>query len=401
MRFSLLLLLLAWLGIHIACASNDDYFKTLRYIELYKQYAMDEMYKNGIPASVTLGQALVETDLGTSRLCNKGNNHFGIKCKEYWTGDTIIVTDDAPNECFRRYKTVRDSYLDHSFFLRHHHKHNYDHLFLLDRRDYFGWAYGLKEAGYATNPRYAELIIKFIEEFDLYRFDDHVIAYMEGKSEGLANFSPYAENKTSKSNNAINTASHTLPTNDKKITAKSGTSSFSPPKMPVTKSNAKHAQENINNTSAPNYLQQSQLGGSFVAKAALQQIPQATNNSSASAKTPLTLSVKQLTVNKRKALLANLSLSPVYVAHRYEMPIEKVYAYNDLQPGEHFKPDLPIFLEEKNNRAAQKITHTSQNGETWHDIAQGYGVKMHKLYKWNKKIKDQPLQQGIKVQLKG
>lgn len=140
-----------------------------QYIEKYSAIAVDEMYRSKIPASITLAQGILESGNGNSRLAVEANNHFGIKCKKSWTGKTIYEDDDAPQECFRKYDAAIDSYRDHSEFLMNNPR--YAFLFDLDRTDYKGWAYGLKKAGYATNPQYPELLITFIERHKLFRFD--------------------------------------------------------------------------------------------------------------------------------------------------------------------------------------------------------------------------------------
>lgn len=140
------------------------------YILKYKQYAVETLETHGIPASITMAQALLESDDGNSRLATLGNNHFGIKCKSYWTGKTISHTDDAKDECFRKYDSVEESFLDHAEFLDK--TERYQSLFDLDPKDYRAWAHGLKAAGYATNPVYAELLIKIVEDHQLYLLDE-------------------------------------------------------------------------------------------------------------------------------------------------------------------------------------------------------------------------------------
>jgi flagellum-specific peptidoglycan hydrolase FlgJ len=141
---------------------------SVEYIERYKDIAIEEMLKNGIPASITLAQGLLESASGNSTLATEANNHFGIKCNSGWTGPTTYKDDDAAGECFRVYENAEQSYRDHSEFLK---RARYVSLFQLDRNDYQGWAQGLKKAGYATNPRYAELLIDLIERYDLTQYD--------------------------------------------------------------------------------------------------------------------------------------------------------------------------------------------------------------------------------------
>ncbi len=150
-----------------------------QYIEKYSAIAVDEMYRSKIPASITLAQGILESGNGNSRLAVDGNNHFGIKCKKTWTGKTIFEDDDALQECFRKYDAAIDSYRDHSDFLMNNPR--YAFLFDLDKTDYKGWAYGLKKAGYATNPQYAELLITFIDRHKLHKFDGVKLSEEEDK----------------------------------------------------------------------------------------------------------------------------------------------------------------------------------------------------------------------------
>lgn len=139
------------------------------YIEKFSPIAIREMNRCGVPASIILAQGMLESDNGNSRLAVKGNNHFGIKCHNGWQGKKIYHDDDARNECFRKYNSVEESFIDHSDFLKN--TSRYSGLFSLDRTDYKAWAHGLKKAGYATSPKYAELLIKIIEDNNLHRFD--------------------------------------------------------------------------------------------------------------------------------------------------------------------------------------------------------------------------------------
>ncbi len=139
-----------------------------QYVQEYKDLAISEMKRMGVPAAITLAQGLLETQSGNSDLLKASNNHFGIKCKSTWTAETVSHDDDAPGECFRKYKSAEDSYRDHSNFLRGNSR--YDFLFQLDPSDYKAWAYGLRKAGYATNPKYPDILIKYIEDNNLEQY---------------------------------------------------------------------------------------------------------------------------------------------------------------------------------------------------------------------------------------
>ena len=138
------------------------------YIQTYKGDAIKEMKRSGVPASITLAQGMLESGYGNSELAKNANNHFGIKCHSSWTGPIYRLDDDKKDECFRKYKTVWQSYRDHSDFLKG--SRRYAFLFELKMTDYKGWCRGLKKAGYATNKKYATLLIEMVERYDLNRF---------------------------------------------------------------------------------------------------------------------------------------------------------------------------------------------------------------------------------------
>lgn len=137
----------------------------LAYIDRYRTLAVDEMVRTGVPAAIKLAQGIIETQAGMGELVSRSNNHFGIKCKSSWTGERVHHDDDEKGECFRKYATAEDSWRDHSEFLRS--QPRYAFLFRLDPTDYTGWARGLKSAGYATDPRYPERLIRYIESYRL------------------------------------------------------------------------------------------------------------------------------------------------------------------------------------------------------------------------------------------
>lgn len=145
--------------------------KYLDYINTYKGLAVEQMKLHKIPASITLAQGILESGAGQSTLARKSNNHFGIKCGSNWKGKTVRHDDDARKECFRAYRNPRDSYEDHSQFLSRGAR--YAFLFKLDVTDYKGWARGLKKAGYATDPSYANRLITIIEDYELYKYDSN------------------------------------------------------------------------------------------------------------------------------------------------------------------------------------------------------------------------------------
>lgn len=161
-----IIILLFFFGCFFESAAQN--MTAQQYVQEYKDLAISEMKRMGVPAAITLAQGLLETQSGNSDLLKVSNNHFGIKCKSTWTAETVSHDDDAPGECFRKYKNAEDSYRDHSNFLRGNTR--YDFLFQLDPADYKAWAYGLRKAGYATNPKYPEILIKYIEDNNLEQY---------------------------------------------------------------------------------------------------------------------------------------------------------------------------------------------------------------------------------------
>ena len=169
MKFNTAFILLLFTAFHSLASEQDN---RMEYVENYSSYAIQNMRMYRIPASITLAQGILESGSGKSELARKSNNHFGIKCSSHWSGEKTYHDDDAKNECFRAYKSVLDSYNDHSKFLTSNNR--YSNLFTLQIDDYRSWAKGLSKAGYATNPNYASRLISIIEDLKLYSFDEGI-----------------------------------------------------------------------------------------------------------------------------------------------------------------------------------------------------------------------------------
>ncbi|WPR72823.1 glucosaminidase domain-containing protein [Flavobacterium sp. NG2] len=161
------------------------------YVNQYKDVAMKNMKKYGIPASIILAQGILESGAGKSDLSQSANNHFGIKCHNDWLGESVRHDDDSSQECFRKYRNSAESYDDHANFLIG--KSRYASLFDLSKDDYKGWARGLRKAGYATDPRYPEKLISYIERYDLAQYDAQVL----GKKYVYSNSSNNSSNSVS------------------------------------------------------------------------------------------------------------------------------------------------------------------------------------------------------------
>lgn len=307
-----------------------------QYIQKFAPYAVEEMEKYKIPASIKLAQGLLETGGGQSRLAQQGNNHFGIKCKEEWTGKTMKHTDDAPNECFRVYDDPKQSYEDHSIFLAT--RKFYVNLFKLDIKDYKAWAHGLKKAGYATNPRYAYILISKIEKLKLYEFDNvssKEVHYALLKRYPALNedreFMAYIDQPKKKENTAI------TPKKDQY-------------KRPVTIKQPSRNDDVLDSKTATALLNR--------------------------------ILVKNHPNNGKKYFIAPADTNVAFIAKKFGISESKILRYNELSSNQIERNDI-IFLDQKSNRGNVTV-YKSVEGETMHDISQKFGIKLAQLYSKNR-----------------
>ncbi|MEG0927092.1 glucosaminidase domain-containing protein [Chryseobacterium sp.] len=305
-----------------------------QYIQNFAKYAVEEMEKYKIPASITLAQGLLETGGGQSRLAQQGKNHFGIKCKEDWTGKTMKHTDDAPNECFRVYDDPRQSYEDHSIFLST--RKYYANLFKLDMKDYRAWATGLKKAGYATNPRYASILITKIEKYKLYEYDN-----TNSKEVLYAVLKMYPDLKDDRTFMAQ--------LEPGKATKKA--------KEPVT------VEVPYKQTS---YAQQQKRVEKIKTKAEILN----------------SILIKSHPNDGLKYIIIPEDTNVKFIANKFKVSEGRLMKWNELE-NEELKKNEIVFLESKNS-AGNTATYKAESGEDMHDIAQKFGIKLHKLYAKNR-----------------
>ena len=231
------------------------------YINTYKNIAMVEMQRYGIPASITLAQAILESGSGQGRLARHARNHFGIKCHYDWEGETITHDDDAKGECFRKYEHPEASFEDHSQFLVN--RSRYAFLFTLKAGDYKGWAYGLKKAGYATDPGYPQKLLLLIKKYELHQYDTEVLGYAFKEDKPLSpipNTPPLTVEKKKEANKTVAKANTTTqkantPTAATKNTQKAVAKKDNSPKKDISVTAQKAdttrvAQKEANNTPA-------------------------------------------------------------------------------------------------------------------------------------------------------
>lgn len=352
--------------------SQDDLSYTARvqrYIKQYKGLAIAEQKRSGIPAAITLGQGILETQAGTSELVTGANNHFGIKCKKEWTGETFAHTDDAPNECFRKYPKAEDSYRDHSDYLKT--SARYAALFKLSATDYAGWAVGLKKCGYATNPRYAQQLIKIIEDFKL---QEYTYVAMDNDADyehdGTASSAPGSRNKPvmDEDDPVLVRAKLQPPTSPAAAAAAVAT-----PK-PVAVAPPPVKNTGINNNVPPKQPAQAMKPQAppVSEQAEAQQI-QATNK--------VLDDAKPVYVNGLKAVYAFKGELPFQYALKFNIRYEHLLDMNDL-PDAPLASNMFIYLEKKSIKGPRPY-HTVAAGETIAQVSQTEGVQLRHLMAMN------------------
>lgn len=354
----------------IARSYAQDEASIRRYIEQYKLLAMSEQKRSGIPAAITLAQGIHETVAGSSELATQANNHFGIKCKKDWTGETFAHTDDAPNECFRKYKRAEDSYIDHSNYLSK--TPRYANLFKLSVTDYAGWAFGLKQAGYATNPKYARVLIQIVEDYHLqeYTYD--------------------AMDNNLGSKYAIPT--EVVPEHDAPAPAKPAASNFNQEGTPVIAT--LDAGTIVPATTAPAVTEPAALQPAAVEPTTVPG--QSLDGITVSKNIVVTEDVDQhapeaavsmppygqpVKINGLKAVYARKGDMPLEYAIKNNLRYERLLEINEIDERP-LPMDMFLYLERKNFRGVRPI-HKVKEGETMFSIAQMEGVQIKSLRSMN------------------
>jgi LysM repeat protein len=298
----------------VAKAQKSD--DIINYINRYKSIAIAEMQRTGVPAAIKLAQGIHETQAGTSDLVRQSNNHFGIKCKTGWAGDKVYHDDDARGECFRSYTQPEQSYRDHSDFLKS--SPRYAFLFQLDPTDYKAWANGLRTAGYATNYRYAQIIVKLIEDYNLEQYTLIAMGKLQPSEEMLV------------SNPANNTSSVLI----QAIT-------------PV-------------------------IGGGLVMQP---------KDDAADPEPPVPMPdypAGEFSINNARCVFVKQGTALLTVAEEYHISFARLLDFNDLNDGDVLKSDQLVFLQRK-RKAGENQFHIIQAGETLYSICQAEGIRMEDL----------------------
>lgn len=338
--------------------------KAVAYVEKYKDLAIAEMQRTGIPASITLAQGILESQFGESDLARNANNHFGIKCKTEWTGPKTYHDDDLKKECFRVYGSAEESYKDHSNFLMT--RDWYDFLFKLEPTDDSGWAYGLKKAGYATEKDYPQRLLKLINDYQLQQYNLSASGKpMMPQVEPITKtVSPPRQGKKLRIINQTDTEPTTTAVAIEPVPEKKS--------IEATEPEEKNESEIVEKK---------------------QETVQGTNKKSNNY--PSTV----FTINHSRVIYAAAGVSLLSIANQYDISLSRLIEFNELAESDILNADQLIFLEKKLKKGATDF-HIATENETLALISQKEGVRLESLLEYNKFTKDAILKVGDKINLR-
>ncbi|MFM2258701.1 MAG: hypothetical protein RLZZ424_634 [Bacteroidota bacterium] len=399
MKKSIRLILIFCMTMQIGWTQNNTI--TIAYIAQYKAIAMKEMKRTGVPASITLAQAILESNSGESNLAKKHNNHFGIKCKSDWTGAKTYQDDDAKQECFRAYETAEVSFKDHSNFLKN--RPNYVDLFLLDPVDDTAWAYGLKKAGYATATDYPKKLLKIIDDYELAQYN---FPELENEVE----VEEEAPVKKITSDTVVNKVMIDTPVI--KVIADTVVKSLNKPlgiaQLNTTNNLAPLPTQTlpVQTLSAP---QKDTLKKDTIKKEVItvvqttQKEPVKIDSNRASIIAPPVVSKKptynypegQFRINQVPVILGKEKMSFIEIALKYKVPLYKLFEYNDIKASNLLERDQLIFLAPKKKTGAASF-HIVKYNTSLQEISQLEGVQLSLLKLYNPDLVE-PLKEGTQV----
>ena len=367
-RASFLAIALAAVAIFVSAADTPQQ----RYIERWAATAVREMYRSGVPASITLAQGILESRSGLSALAAEGNNHFGIKCHKDWKGKTMRVDDDRRGECFRVYDTAEESFRDHSDFLRYWDRYKF--LFDFNTKDYESWAYGLKKAGYATDPSYPEKLIKIIEENGLSKYDSMTQAQAARASSSPSKAAP-APSKSSE-----NVSSKTS----------SKTSSKASAREARAEAKASKAEEREAARAARRAARRERLAAAEVIPDEIPEAPNALEEAvlvtpAAAEEFHFSLTRPVYTRNGVPFVYSVEGESYSSIASSYNLFPKEILKINDLSSDTRLLPGTVVYLQQKKNQAEKGLDKyiVETDGENLRDICQRFAVRMSSIQKLN------------------
>jgi hypothetical protein len=415
MKQNILITLLLCLFIHIGWAQNNP--TTISYITQYKAIAIKEMKRTGVPASITLAQAILESNSGESNLAKNHNNHFGIKCKSDWTGAKAYQDDDAKQECFRAYDAAEISFKDHSNFLKN--RPNYVSLFLLDPVDDTAWAYGLKKAGYATAADYPKKLLKIIDDYELAQYN---FPELENEIEEEASTKVLADTPVKKIitdtvankvviDTPVNTIITDTPVNKvlidttKKVLNKptgiaqmNTVENLAP--LPTKALPAPQIDSIKKDAVKKDTIQKEVTTVVATTQTAPLKIMDTTKATSKSepvlSKQPIyNYPEGRFRINQVPVILGKKDMSFLEIALKYNVPLYKLFEYNDIKASILLERDQLIFLAPKKKTGAASF-HIVKYSTNLQDISQLEGVQLSLLKLYNPQLIE-PLKEGTQV----
>ena len=367
MKQILLLILILCTTTYNGWAQNNKI--TLAYIEQYKAIAMKEMKRTGVPASITLAQAIVESNSGESNLAKNHNNHFGIKCKSDWTGAKAYQDDDAKQECFRAYDAAELSFKDHSNFLKN--RPNYVDLFLLDPVDDTAWAYGLKKAGYATAPDYPKKLLKIIDDYELaqYNFPELANEIEEEASTKVLADTPVNKTPTN-TIKVVETEVKSLnkPAGISQVTTASNLTPIPTKQLPTVQADTIKKEVIVPVQASP--------------KETVRTDTTTVIHPAEPTQPKYNYPEGRFRINQVPVMLGKANMSFVEIAIKYNVPLYKLFEYNEIKESILLDRDQLIFLAPKKKVGATSF-HIVKHNTTLHEISQLEGIQLNLLKMYN------------------
>lgn len=404
---------------------------TLIYIDQYKDIAISEMKRTGIPASITLAQGIIESNSGESNLALNFKNHFGIKCKSDWKGETTYQDDDAKQECFRVYPSSNASYIDHSNFLKT--RPNYAPLFELDPVDDSAWAYGLKKAGYATASDYPKKLLKVINDFELSQYNFPELAFFEEedsptqkidtskKIEARKTIEPFivvdsvktdsvkkvADTVIKKDTTVIASSLDTATTSIMTVSANAKDSLYSKYIDTIQLSTVKGiiSSDSVKITAPTAIKGIGALPTELPKDSAISidtNLPKKDTSTVANEKPNTAIKIEypkgKFKANQLLAIYATAGSSFLELATTYNIALYKLYGYNDLEETDLVSKDQILYLVPKRKEVSKKV-HVVVAGESLYDISQNEGIQLNYLQAYNAGVTDKTLIAGTTLLL--
>ena len=371
---------------------------TTDYINKYKGIAISEMNRTGIPASITLAQAIVESASGESNLAKQANNHFGIKCKTEWTGEKMYKDDDMKNECFRVYENADSSFIDHSNFLKY--RPYYASLFELDPVDDTAWAYGLKKAGYATEKDYPNILLKVIDMYELSQYNFPELVEEDSLEEANAIKEEITKDTLQKKVTPMQVAPNTLDTISIKKPANSTPIRDTVVKI-VTVKDTIIKVVTVKDTIVNTVTVRDTLIKIVTVKDTVEKAVtiKPTKDTTAQKTTPKAIVLnyplnQKFKINGVSAIWAIAGRSYIEIASACNIPLYKLYKNNELEETDLVQKDQLLFLAEKKKDSDKKV-HVAKTGETFYEIAQMEGIQLNALKSFNTTITEDKIKDGI------